>query len=257
MVLPKTHPAFPRSYCFRKSAIDLAKDQSQYFAHWLMSQTPMVLPRTHLGSSQISMSEVISPGLETQTKSILCTLAYEPNHYGSSKNSSWVIPDLNAWGNQSKNGIWTKLKLSHCPLSQALWFFQKASRSSQNLFFQKTYHRLGKGLKQILCSLANEPNPYGSSQNSSWVIPELKVWGNLSWTWNTNKVNTLYPGFSAKPHWFFLELILGHPRSQCLRKFVQDWNMNKAKTLHTVLWAKPYGSSKKHPGLPRTYFFRN
>ena len=52
MVLPKTHPAFPRSYCFRKSAIDLAKDQSQYFAHWLMSQTPMVPPRTHLWSSQ-------------------------------------------------------------------------------------------------------------------------------------------------------------------------------------------------------------
>ena len=54
----------------------------------------MVLPRTHLGSSQNSKSEVICPGLETQTKSILCTLAYEPNPYGSSQNSSWVIPEL-------------------------------------------------------------------------------------------------------------------------------------------------------------------
>ena len=44
-----------------------------------MSQTPMVLPRTHLGSSQNSKSEVICPGLKTQTKSILCTLSYEPS----------------------------------------------------------------------------------------------------------------------------------------------------------------------------------
>ena len=101
MVLPKLIQV-PRPYCFRKPTIDLGKDQSKYFAHWLMSQTPMVLPRTHLGSSQNSKSEVICPGLETQTKSILCTLAYEPNPYGSSPNSSWVIPDLNVWGNQSK-----------------------------------------------------------------------------------------------------------------------------------------------------------
>ena len=131
-----------------------------------MSQTPMVLPRTHLGSSQNSKSEAICPGLEIQTKSILCTLAFQPN-------------------------------------------------------------------------------PYGSSQNSSWVIPDLNVWGNLSWTRNTNKVNTLHPGLWAKPLWFFQELILGHPRSQYLRKPVQEWKVNKAKTLHTVLWAKPYGSSKK------------
>ena len=113
-----------------------------------MSQTPMVLPRTHLGSSQNSKSEAICPGLEIQTKSILCTLAFQPN-------------------------------------------------------------------------------PIGSSQNSSWVIPDLNVWGNLSWTRNTNKVNTLHTCLWAKPLWFLPELTLVHPRSQCLRKSVQDWLMSQ------------------------------
>ena len=125
MVLPKTHPAFPRSYCFRKSAIDLAKDQSQYFVHWLMSQTPMVLPRTHLGSSQNSKSEDICPGLQTQTKSYFAhwlmsqtPMVLPRTHLGSSQisMSEEISPRLKC--KQSKN-------FAHCPMSQALWFFQK------------------------------------------------------------------------------------------------------------------------------------
>ena len=78
-----------------------------------------------------------------------------------------------------------------------------------------------------------------------------------SWRVNgPNKVNTLHTGLWAKPLWFFLELILGHPRSQCLRKSVQDWNVNKAKTLHTVLWAKPYGSSKKASRYSQNLLFQ-
>ena len=134
MVLPKTHPAFPRSYCFRKSAIDLAKDQSQYFAHWLMSETPMVLPRNHLGSSQNSKFEAIFPGLQIQTKSILCTLANEPN--------PMVLP--------------------RTPLG-----------SSQNSKSEVICPELETQTKSILCTLAYEPNPYGSSQNSPWFIPDL------------------------------------------------------------------------------------
>ena len=49
MVLIKTHPGLPRTYCFKKSAIELEKGSEQTLCTFANEPNLMVHPRSHLG----------------------------------------------------------------------------------------------------------------------------------------------------------------------------------------------------------------
>ena len=49
MVLIKTHPGLPRTYCFKKSAIELEKGPKQILCTFANEPNLMVHPRSHLG----------------------------------------------------------------------------------------------------------------------------------------------------------------------------------------------------------------